>query len=145
MLWLQTYFTETWVDRDEANIDVKLFYDLPAALRAKVAQSITMDILDRVHVLRDMDVGLQQMLAQHMRPSEVLPGILRALQYVCVNPQSTRLNLRKPQRCSWLVDMTHVAISMVPYAYEMYVHDTTRGPHLVESTNSTCALLLCRP
>eukprot|EP00967_Tisochrysis_lutea_P089423 scaffold127278_cov17-Tisochrysis_lutea.AAC.1 len=94
-----TYFTEVWVNREETSLDSEIFSDLPSSLRAKVAQYVTTDLvlqdwkdwkdclltmamdllvgsvaLPKMHVLRDQESGLQELIAQHLRPVDVTPG-----------------------------------------------------------------------
>ncbi|KAF5836837.1 hypothetical protein DUNSADRAFT_5328 [Dunaliella salina] len=71
---VQTYFTEVWVNREETSLDSEIFSDLPSSLRAKVAQYVTTDLVLQMHVLRDQESGLQELIAQHLRPVDVTPG-----------------------------------------------------------------------
>ena len=126
----QAYFSDVWVNRQEASLDTEIFSDLPAYLRSKVAQFVTMDYVlqvcvcvcvcvrereggcmyvcmegeremshvcvgcggythnacartrthtqkqkhTQVPIFRDAEDGLQQLVAQHLRPVDVTPG-----------------------------------------------------------------------
>lgn len=48
---VQTYFSEVWVNRNEASLDSEIFSDLPSFLRARVAQYITTDLVIQVRAV----------------------------------------------------------------------------------------------
>lgn len=64
-----------WVGRDESTLDSEMFADLPSDLRAKVSQYITMDMVVKIHLLKDEDATLQELVAQHLRPVDLIAGM----------------------------------------------------------------------
>ncbi|GAX80758.1 hypothetical protein CEUSTIGMA_g8193.t1 [Chlamydomonas eustigma] len=71
---VQAYFTQVWAAREDMTLDAEIFADLPHYLRQTIAAFVMLDTISSFKLFKGREHGLEQLVAQHMRPVDIAPG-----------------------------------------------------------------------